>query len=1044
MEKEILKRNKMDSIHKISSASRGPSSHSYFVWRCFQTLLLAVCLCFVSASPVGAEAEKRVLILQSYHIGYPWSDSIAKGILSVLEKEKNVTLFFEYMDTKRYMEEPYLQKLFQLYKDKYGEMPLNVIICSDDNALNFLLKTRTDLFPGVPIVFCGINNFADSRIAGHTDITGVVENPDVLGTLQLALRLHPGTRQVAAVHDQTKTGLSNAERLRKFAPDFEGKVAFKYLTDMTISQLGDALRALPPDTIVLQLAFAKDRDGAFLSQREANKLVNDNSAGPVYTFWAVRMDYPGHMGGKMVSGFAQGEIAARMALRILHGESADNIHIIRESPNVYMFDYEQMNRFGLNREDLPEDSIIVNEPFSFYENYKGRIWIISGAFVFLLILILFLVVNILRRRRVEGALRESEEQHRTLVDNLPVAVYRNTPGPEGKFLMANPAFCKMFGFKNEEEVKKITPADIYLNPEERKQYSDNLIEKGLIKNDERTFLKRDGTPIYASITASVVYGKRGEVSHFDSMLRDITEQKNAENALRDSEDRYRNLVEESFDGIFIQRGPKITFVNKRLNEMLGYGEGELIGQEHWVIYHPDYQELTKERAQARVRGADVLCRYEVKLLCKDGSWLYGEINARSITFASDEETGIQVWIKDIHERKQAEVEKSRLEAQLQQVQKIESIGTLAGGIAHDFNNILGIILGNAELAMDDVPEWNPARKNLDKVKNACLRAKDVIGQILSFSRKSEVEQKPINIVPVVTEALNLLRASIPASVDIRRNISNDVESILGDPTRIHQVMINLCTNAAHAMEDDGGTLEVVVENTEIDNDTASRYAELNPGHHVHLSVSDTGDGISPEIIDRVFDPYFTTKDVGKGTGLGLSVVHGIVNSHHGRISVKSETGKGTTFSILFPAVNKRETPYEPKKLQELATGNERILFVDDEDSMVELNQQRLERLGYGVTGVGDPMEALALFRSEPKSFDLIITDMTMPHLTGDKLAQEILKIRPDVPIILCTGYSDKISEENAREFGIRKYIEKPIEMETLAKAVRDVLDGHCV
>jgi CheY-like chemotaxis protein len=343
-----------------------------------------------------------------------------------------------------------------------------------------------------------------------------------------------------------------------------------------------------------------------------------------------------------------------------------------------------------------------------------------------------------------------------------------------------------------------------------------------------------------------------------------------------------------------------------------------------------------------------------------------------------------------------------------------------------------------------VPEWNPARKNLDKVKNACLRAKDVIGQILSFSRKSEVEQKPINIVPVVTEALNLLRASIPASVDIRRNISNDVESILGDPTRIHQVMINLCTNAAHAMEDDGGTLEVVVENTEIDNDTASRYAELNPGHHVHLSVSDTGDGISPEIIDRVFDPYFTTKDVGKGTGLGLSVVHGIVNSHHGRISVKSETGKGTTFSILFPAVNKRETPYEPKKLQELATGNERILFVDDEDSMVELNQQRLERLGYGVTGVGDPMEALALFRSEPKSFDLIITDMTMPHLTGDKLAQEILKIRPDTPIILCTGYSDKISEENVREFGIRKYIEKPIEMETLAKAVREVLDGHSV
>jgi CheY-like chemotaxis protein len=253
-------------------------------------------------------------------------------------------------------------------------------------------------------------------------------------------------------------------------------------------------------------------------------------------------------------------------------------------------------------------------------------------------------------------------------------------------------------------------------------------------------------------------------------------------------------------------------------------------------------------------------------------------------------------------------------------------------------------------------------------------------------------------------------------------------------------MMNLCTNAAHSMEKDGGILEVSVEDTEIHEETASRFPEIDPGPHVQLCVSDTGDGIRREVMDRVFDPYFTTKDVGKGTGLGLSVVHGIVNSHHGRISVKSETGKGTTFTILFPAV-KREIKAEPKKLQELATGNERILFVDDEDSMVELNRQRLERLGYGVTGATDPMEALAFFRAHPDQIDLVITDMTMPHMTGGKLAREILKIRPHTPIILCTGYSDKISEESAHKFGIRKYIEKPIEMGTLAQSVREVLDG---
>ena len=385
-------------------------------------------------------------------------------------------------------------------------------------------------------------------------------------------------------------------------------------------------------------------------------------------------------------------------------------------------------------------------------------------------------------------------------------------------------------------------------------------------------------------------------------------------------------------------------------------------------------------------------------------------------------------------------EKRKLESQLQQSQKMESIGTMAGGIAHDFNNILGIILGNAELAMDDVPEWNPARQNLDEVKKACMRAKDVVRQILSFSRKSEIEQKSINLAPVVTESLKLSRASIPTSIEIRQNISNDVDDILGDPTQIHQIMINLCTNATHAMENDGGILEVTLENTEVDEDTASQYPDLNPGPHVHLGVSDTGDGIKPEVVDRVFDPYFTTKDVGKGTGMGLAVVHGIVKSHHGSISVESELGKGTTFKILFPAV-KEKVGDEPKDAQELPTGKERILFVDDEGAMVNLNQQRLERLGYKVIPKTDPLEALEFFRANPDQIDLVITDMTMPHMTGDKLAQEILNIRSDMPIILCTGYSERMSEDRAQEIGIRKYIEKPIEKETLARSIREVLDG---
>ncbi len=396
--------------------------------------------------------------------------------------------------------------------------------------------------------------------------------------------------------------------------------------------------------------------------------------------------------------------------------------------------------------------------------------------------------------------------------------------------------------------------------------------------------------------------------------------------------------------------------------------------------------------------------------------------------------------QDITERIQKEEERKTLEAQLFQSQKMESIGTLAGGIAHDFNNILGIILGNAELAMDDVPEWNPARQNLDEVKKACLRAKDVVRQILSFSRKSETKKKPLNMAPVVGESIKLLRASIPASIDIRGNISNHIKDILGDGTQIHQIMINLCTNAAQAMENDGGVIEISLRNLEVHEETVSLYPGLSSGPHVELRVNDTGDGINPEVIDRIFDPYFTTKDVGKGTGMGLAVVHGIVKSHDGIISIESETGKGARFQILFPAVQGQQRD-EPQVSEELPTGNECILFVDDETSMVNLNQQRLERLGYEVIPHTDPSEALAFFRANPDQIDLVITDMTMPHMTGDKLAQGILEIRPDMPIILCTGYSERISEGSAEEIGFRKYIEKPIDKENLARSVREVLDG---
>ena len=393
--------------------------------------------------------------------------------------------------------------------------------------------------------------------------------------------------------------------------------------------------------------------------------------------------------------------------------------------------------------------------------------------------------------------------------------------------------------------------------------------------------------------------------------------------------------------------------------------------------------------------------------------------------------------QDITKRVLAENENKSLENQLRQSQKMEAIGTLAGGIAHDFNNMLAIIIGNTEMALEDIPEWNPAKEYLKEVQNASLRAKDVVRHILSFSRKAPTERKPIKMGPIVADSLKMLRASIPADIQIRPNLSCEADMIKADPTQMGQMLMNLCTNAAHAMRDAGGILEVSLENVALEKRDA--VLNLEPGFYVKLAVCDTGHGIKSKHIDRIYDPYFTTKDLGEGTGLGLSVVQGIVKAHNGTITVKSELGQGTVFEVLFPVIEDNPAS-ESERPTGFPTGNEKILLVDDEPSILKLTQKRLEMQGYQVAAINDPVEALELFRSQPDRFDLVITDMTMPYMTGDKLTRAILSVCPEMPVILCSGYSDRIDDHKSAMLGVRKYIEKPLNMSDFMLSIRNVLD----
>ncbi len=383
-------------------------------------------------------------------------------------------------------------------------------------------------------------------------------------------------------------------------------------------------------------------------------------------------------------------------------------------------------------------------------------------------------------------------------------------------------------------------------------------------------------------------------------------------------------------------------------------------------------------------------------------------------------------------------ERDRLEEQLRHAQKMDAIGTLAGGIAHDFNNIIAGIIGFTEMVLEDVPEDNPVHRRLEFILKGAHRGRDLVKQILTFSRKDKQEKKPVSMSNVIMEVIPLIRAIIPSTINIRHDILTKSDVISADRTQIHQVVLNMCSNAAYAMREQGGVLEIVLKDEIVTAEDCGVHSELKPGPHIRLIVSDTGCGIKPEMLDKIFDPFFTTKASGEGTGLGLSVVHGIIRSHAGAVTVYSKPGQGSSFHVIIPKIVPDVTS-EKKEIMRTLKGGGRILVVDDEDLLTEMNRQRLERLGYSVIGKTDSLEALDIFRAEPDAFDLVITDYTMPNMTGFDLSKEILHIRPDMPIIMCSGLHEPVPREKIEEIGVRDFFEKPIGNEDFARLVQDVL-----
>ena len=626
----------------------------------------------------------------------------------------------------------------------------------------------------------------------------------------------------------------------------------------------------------------------------------------------------------------------------------------------------------------------------------------------------------------------SEQRFQLMADNVPEMLFRIAVQPDNtkKFDYVSKGSFHVLGCAPEE--LKSTPLLFFKNLVKGDSLSlDRQIMEAATEGQRFIHTVCWRTPAgqekYIELHAQASQEGDGTV-YLDGAAQDITARKQGEEQIRKAKKEW----ERTFDAIgdivtLMDTEMRILRVNHAACKALDATPKELIGKHCYEVFAGTFSPCSACPAPETIKDSKI---HYVEITHKNLGRTF-QVSTSPLVDKLGRLLGIVHFAKDISKQK-------NLEQQLRQTQKMSAIGTLAGGIAHDFNNLLTPILGYAEILLHNAPSDSRQARDIIQISKAGNRAKELVKQILTFSRKSKLEHVPLQIQGIAQEAIKLLRSSIPATIEIKQDIDSRCPAVMADPTEIHQVIMNFCTNAYHAMRKSGGTLAISLAPVKIEDDELHAQMGLKSGRYVRLEVSDTGPGMSQETKERIFEPYFTTKETGDGTGLGLAVVHGIVSSCGGTITVYSEPDQGSSFHVYFPVI-KHET-VEAQELEEaLLTGEGHILAVDDSKAIVELEQRILETLGYSVTPCTCPKKALEMFKAQPDLFDLLLTDMTMPGMTGAQLISEIFAIRPKMPVILCTGFSELINEEQAKALGVGAYVMKPIIKKELATALHKIL-----
>ncbi len=993
----------------------------------------------------AGEFPKQVLMITSYHQGDTWNDAIVSGVQEIFCSHANqITLFTEHLDTRRNDGDDHTRLFFNYLNGKYAEKTLDLIIVSDDAALHFLIDFRSQLFGDVPAVFCGINNFTPDILAGHSNITGVNEQISIEKTLEMAFDLFPDAANIVAVGDnKSEVGKNNLTIFRNAADRFKDRAVFSEALNLNNTDAPEVLGKLSPGTLIFRLNNLLNVEDNFISIQETMRILSKKGSLPIFTAWDFDMGL-GAIGGVVVSALEQGRKAAVQSLQILEGMPADQIPVIMESPNIPFIDFEQARRFGLALKDLPDDAQVINIPESLWDQYKNVILFISSLAFLLMVIVILQTVHLRKRYRIEQRLVTSKNQISSIFRSAPVGIGSVI---DRVLIKVNNRLCEMTGYTEKDLIGKnsrmLYPGDEDFEFVGREKYA-QIADHGTGTVETR-WKKKDGTIIDVLLSSTPVDLKDHSKGVTFTAL-DITERKQAENDL-ENEQRFLAAVFDNIEESIVicdENGALLRF-NEAARKLHGLPE-QPITPEQWSEYYSLFMKdgitpmPTEEIPLYRALQGEQVRDAEMLVVLPDTAPRYLVCNGQRLTNNSGKTIGAVVAMHDDTRRRIAEMEQEKLQAQLHQAQKLESVGRLAGGVAHDFNNMLGVILGHTELALLQADENHDLHDDLKEIQKAAQRSADITKQLLAFARKQTISPRQLDLNATVESMLNMLRRLIGENIDLVWQPAAHLWPVKMDPTQIDQILANLCVNARDAIT---GVGKLIIETGKksFDQEYCRENAGSTPGDYVLLAVSDNGCGMNKDTLDNLFEPFFTTKEVGKGTGLGLATIYGIVKQNNGFIDVYSKPGQGATFNIYLPrlVVDENTDMAVPEK-KAAAGGTETILLVDDEPTISRMTRIMLEKKGYTVIPANSPAEAMRKAETHSGAIDLLMTDVIMPEMNGRDLAGKITALHPGIKLLFMSGYTaDIIGHQRIREDGAA-FIQKPFSMADMTNKIRELLD----